>query len=170
MWSETLDKTVITDNWQIFSKKLFQHFIYHKKILKVTKFQFKIVCRSRVLDKNIFEPSKLIWIFFQSPGSITCLLYDVYLHRKKQKKLMIRRSSSADGWKDEQSQIYRTLLSGWVSNLFLHHGDVIDFQLQYVLVRLGVESFVSQCLWYKQKLQSEGKHQFGEKPTKMTTK
>ena len=44
---------------------------------------------------------------------------------------MIRRSSSADGWKDEQSQIYRTLLSGWVSNLFLHHGDVIDFQLQY---------------------------------------
>ena len=60
MSSEALDKTAITDNWQIFSKKLFQHFIYHKKILKVTKFQFKIVCRSRVLDKNIFEPSKLI--------------------------------------------------------------------------------------------------------------
>ena len=53
MSSEALDKTVITDNWQIFSKKLFQHFIYHKKILKVTKFQFKIICRSRVLDKNI---------------------------------------------------------------------------------------------------------------------
>ena len=53
MSSEALDKTAITDNWQIFSKKLFQHFIYHKKILKVTKFPFKIVCRSRVLDKNI---------------------------------------------------------------------------------------------------------------------
>ena len=53
MSSEALDKTVITDNWQIFSKKLFQHFIHHKKILKVTKFQFKIICRSRVLDKNI---------------------------------------------------------------------------------------------------------------------
>ena len=53
MSSEALDKTVITDNWQIFSKKLFQHFIHHKKILKVTKFQFKIICRSRVLHKNI---------------------------------------------------------------------------------------------------------------------
>ena len=53
MLSEALGKTVIMDNWQIFLKKLFQHFIHHKKILKVTKFQFKIFCRSRVLDKNI---------------------------------------------------------------------------------------------------------------------
>ena len=53
MLSEALDKTVITDNWQIFSKKFFQHFIHDKKILKVTKFQFKIICRSRVLDKTI---------------------------------------------------------------------------------------------------------------------
>ena len=53
MLSEALDKTVIMDNWQIFLKKLFQHFIHHKKILKVTKFQFKIICRSRVLNKNI---------------------------------------------------------------------------------------------------------------------
>ena len=53
MLSETIDKTVITDNWEIFSKKIFQHFIHHKKILKVTKFQFKIICCSRVLDKNI---------------------------------------------------------------------------------------------------------------------
>ena len=53
MSSEALDKTVITDNWQIFSKKLFRHFIHHKKILKVTKFQFKIICRSRVFNKNI---------------------------------------------------------------------------------------------------------------------
>ena len=53
MSSEALDKTVITDNWQIFSKKIFQHFIHHKKSLKVTKFQFKIICRSRVLNKNI---------------------------------------------------------------------------------------------------------------------
>ena len=32
MLSEALDKTVIMDNWQVFSKKLFQHFIHHKKI------------------------------------------------------------------------------------------------------------------------------------------
>ena len=53
MSSETLDKTVIMDNWQIFSKKLFQHFIHHKEILKVRKVQFEIICHSRVLDKNI---------------------------------------------------------------------------------------------------------------------
>ena len=53
MSSEALDKTVITDNQQFFSKKHFRHFIHHKKILKATKFQFKIICRSRVLDKNI---------------------------------------------------------------------------------------------------------------------
>ena len=53
MWSEALDKTVITGNWQIFLKNLFDHFIHNKKILKVTKFQFKIICRSNVLDKNI---------------------------------------------------------------------------------------------------------------------
>ena len=53
MSSEALDKTVITENWQIFSKKLFQDFIHHKNILKVKEIQFKINCRSRVLDKNI---------------------------------------------------------------------------------------------------------------------
>ena len=37
MSSEALDKTVITDNWQIFSKIFFQHFIHHKNILKITK-------------------------------------------------------------------------------------------------------------------------------------
>ena len=31
MSSENLDKTVITENWQIFSEKPFQHFIHHKK-------------------------------------------------------------------------------------------------------------------------------------------
>ena len=51
--SEALDKTVITDNWKSFLKKFFQHFTHHEKILKVTKFQFKIICRSKVLDKNI---------------------------------------------------------------------------------------------------------------------
>ena len=51
--SEALDKTVITDNWKFFLKKLFQHFTHHEKILKVTKFQFKIICRSKVLDTNI---------------------------------------------------------------------------------------------------------------------
>ena len=34
-------------------KKLFQHFIHHKKILKVTKFQSKIIYHSRVPDKNV---------------------------------------------------------------------------------------------------------------------
>ena len=53
MLSEALDQTVIADNLQIFWKKNFQHYIHHKKILKVTKFQFKIICRSRVLEKNI---------------------------------------------------------------------------------------------------------------------
>ena len=53
MSSEALGKTAIKGNWQSFSKKLFQRFIHHKKALKVTKFQFKIICRSRVLDKNI---------------------------------------------------------------------------------------------------------------------
>ena len=36
MSSEVLDKSVSMDNWQIFSKKISQHFIHHKKILKVT--------------------------------------------------------------------------------------------------------------------------------------
>ena len=57
MSSEALEKTFITNNWQIFSKKLYQHFINHKKILKVTKFQFKIVCRSKVIDKSTMYPS-----------------------------------------------------------------------------------------------------------------
>ena len=53
MLAEALEKTVITKNWKIFSKKLFQHFIHHKKILSVRKCQFKTICRSRVLDKTI---------------------------------------------------------------------------------------------------------------------
>ena len=53
MPSEAVDKTVITDNWPIFLKFFFQHFVHHEKILKVTKFQFKIIFRSRVLDKSI---------------------------------------------------------------------------------------------------------------------
>ena len=35
---------------------------------------------------------------------------------KNQKKLMIWKFCIADGWKIEQSQIYRTLLLGWLSN------------------------------------------------------
>ena len=53
MSSEALEKTVMTDNWQFFPKKLFQNFFHHKKILKATKLQFKIVCRPRVVDKNM---------------------------------------------------------------------------------------------------------------------
>ena len=62
--SEALDRTVITDNWHIFSKKNFQHFIHHKKILKVIKFQFKTICRSRVLDKHI-----PLWYIVPPPGA-----------------------------------------------------------------------------------------------------
>ena len=64
MLSEALDKTAITDNRQFFSKKRFQHVIHRKKILKVTKFQFKIIYRSRVLDKNI-----PLWYILPSPPS-----------------------------------------------------------------------------------------------------
>ena len=53
MSSEALDKTVITDNWQFFSKKLFQNFFHHKKIIKATKLQFKIICCPRVVNKNM---------------------------------------------------------------------------------------------------------------------
>ena len=42
MSSEALDKTVITDNCQFFLKKNLQNFIHYKKILKVTKFKFKL--------------------------------------------------------------------------------------------------------------------------------
>ena len=62
MLLEDLDKTIIPDSWQIFSKKIFQHFFHHKKILKVIKFQFKIICRSRVLNKNI-----LLWYIVPFP-------------------------------------------------------------------------------------------------------
>ena len=34
-------------------------------------------------------------------------------------------------WEKEQSKIDRTLLLRWVPNLFSHHRDAIDFQLQY---------------------------------------
>ena len=64
MYSEALDKTVITDNWQIFLEKLFQHFIHRKKILKFTKFQFNIICRSRAFDKNI-----PLWYILPPPGA-----------------------------------------------------------------------------------------------------
>ena len=47
MSSGAFDKTVFTGNWQFFLKKLFQHFIHHKKTLKVTKFQFKIISRQK---------------------------------------------------------------------------------------------------------------------------
>ena len=39
--SEALEKTVITENWQVFLKKLCQYFIHHTKILKVTFFSLK---------------------------------------------------------------------------------------------------------------------------------
>ena len=70
--------------------------------------------------------------FFQKLEPITFLtLWCLTSWKKNQKKLMIWRSCIPEGWKDEQSQIYRTLLSGWVSNLFLYHVDVMDFHLQY---------------------------------------
>ena len=46
MSSEALDKTIITDSSQIFSKQLFQHFIHHKnfnlKLFAVQEFLTKI--------------------------------------------------------------------------------------------------------------------------------
>ena len=56
MSSEALDKTVITFG-KFFRKKLFQHFIHHKKILKVTKFQFKIICCSGVSSQQKYTPA-----------------------------------------------------------------------------------------------------------------
>ena len=41
MSSDALGKTVITDNWQIFSRKLFQHLIHHKKYGKSQNFNLK---------------------------------------------------------------------------------------------------------------------------------
>ena len=38
MLSEASGKTVIMDNWQVLPKKLFQHFIHHKTILKSQNF------------------------------------------------------------------------------------------------------------------------------------
>ena len=45
--------------------KFIQHFIHQRKISKVTKFQFKIISRSRVLHKNI----PLWYIVPPSPGA-----------------------------------------------------------------------------------------------------
>ena len=56
---------------------------------------------------------------------------------------MTLRFCIADGWKDKQSQIYSSPLLGWVSNQFLHHIDVMDFQLQ----NGGTFSFHSMRLW-----------------------
>ena len=51
-YTKGIRRNVARGSWQIFSKKLFQHFIHKKKKkLKVTKFKFKIICRTRV--KNI---------------------------------------------------------------------------------------------------------------------
>ena len=60
MLSEALDKTVITDDWKIFSKKRFQHFSHHKEILEVKKFPFKIICRSRVLQPQPPDSKKTV--------------------------------------------------------------------------------------------------------------
>ena len=73
--SEALDKTFITDNWQFFSKKLFQPFIHHQTILKVRKFQFKIICCARVLDKNI----PLWYIVSTSPPPLPPMLIGLIL-------------------------------------------------------------------------------------------
>ena len=59
------------------------------------------------------SPSELI---FKNWDLSLFLLNDVKLHWKKKKKLMIQRSSIADKWEKEQSQIGRALLLRWVSN------------------------------------------------------
>ena len=50
---------------------------------------------------------------------------------KKKKKLVIQRSCIPGKWEKERNQIKRTLLLRRVPNLFFHHRDNIDFQLQY---------------------------------------
>ena len=82
MSSEALDKTVIMDNWQIFSKKLLQHVIHHKKILKVTKFQFKIICRSTVLDKIIPLWYIVPWTHFFLLPCFALLLQNFYFTKQ----------------------------------------------------------------------------------------
>ena len=67
---------------------------------------------------------------------------------KKKKNLMIHRSYIPGKWENEQSQIKRTLLLRWVPNLFFHHRDDIDVQLQYggTFCKTLVKIFVSQGL------------------------
>ena len=63
---------------------------------------------------------------------------------------MIQRSYIPGKWEKERSQINRTLLLRWVSNLFIHHRDNM-YRLSvavwwHFLVRLWVKLFVSQGL------------------------
>ena len=59
------------------------------------------------------SPSELIFKYWDLS---LFLLYDVKILEKKQKKLMIQRSSITDKWEKEQNQINKTLLLKWVSN------------------------------------------------------
>ena len=56
---------------------------------------------------------------------------------------MIRRSCTKDGWKDEQSEIYRTHLLEWVSNYFSHHKDAMEFQY----IQVAVWSYILVTPW-----------------------
>ena len=101
-------------------------------------------CSSQFLFKNL-DPTLSYFMMSNFMG-------------KNQKKMMIWRSCSADGWRDKQSKIYWALLLGWVSSYFLHQSDIKDFQLQYdgTFLRGGI-----MCIT---------RHQLGVKVTKMATK
>ena len=79
----------------------------------------KICCLLTTLKSSCLSPPTPSELFFQKPGSATFLTLWCLTSRKKiRKKKIVQRSCIADRWKDEQSQIYRTLLLGWVSNYF----------------------------------------------------
>ena len=80
-----------------------------------------------------FKPSKPSPLNFFAKIGIRHFSYFMMRNfmEKKEKKLMIQRSCIPGKWEKEWSQIIRTLLLRCVPNLFFHHRDDIDFQLQY---------------------------------------
>ena len=77
---------------------------------------------------GLFVPLEPIWTFIQKPGSVTFLTLGCLTSWKKSEKNW---TCIPDRWKNEQKQIYRTTQLGWVSNYFVYHVDITDFQLQY---------------------------------------
>ena len=69
MLSEALDKTVITDNWQIFLKKLFQRFIHHNEInVSATSCRVKTTSIFKVLQQLL---QNLLSLYLTSGDNIS---------------------------------------------------------------------------------------------------